>query len=54
VKAIGIITPPLKPWSPRSRIICPRFCAEAQAIEKARNRMTLPNRKRRQVKTRLR
>ena len=44
VKAIGISTPPLKPWMARSTIICPRFCAAAQAAEKARNRTALLSR----------
>ena len=44
VKAAGISTPPVKPWKARSTIICSRFCAKAQATEKARNRAALTSR----------
>ena len=44
VKAIGISTPPEKPWMARSTIICCRSWAKAQAAEKARNRTALVSR----------
>ncbi len=44
VNAIGISTPPVKPWIARSTIICSRFCAIAQAAENTRNRMALLSR----------
>ena len=44
VKAIGISTPPEKPCSARSAIICGRSCAMAQAAENARNRIALVRR----------
>ncbi len=44
VKAIGISTPPVKPWIARSTIICGRSCASAQAAENTRNRMALVSR----------
>ena len=44
VKAIGISTPPLKPWMARSTIICGRSCASAQAAENTRNRTALVSR----------
>ena len=44
VKAIGISTPPAKPWRARSTIICSRFRAKAQATEKTRNSTVLASR----------
>ena len=44
VNAIGISTPPVKPCTARSTIICGRSCASAQAAEKARNRTALVRR----------
>ena len=44
VNAIGISTPPVKPWMARSTIIWPRFCAKAQAMENTRNRIALASR----------
>ena len=44
VKAIGISTPPVKPCTARSTIICGRSCAKAQAAENTRNRTALVRR----------
>ena len=44
VKAIGISTPPKKPWKARSTIIWPRLVAKAQAIEKTRKRTVFTSR----------
>jgi hypothetical protein len=44
VKAIGMRTPPAKPWKARSTIICPRLWAKAQPTEKARKRAALASR----------
>ncbi len=44
VNAIGISTPPVKPWIARSTIICGRSCANAQAPENTRNRIALVSR----------
>ncbi len=44
VKAIGISTPPEKPCSARSTIICGRSCASAQAAENTRNSTALVSR----------
>ncbi len=51
VKAAGISTPPVKPWNARSTIISPRFCANAQATENARNKAVLTSRNLRIEKT---
>ncbi len=44
VNAIGISTPPVKPCTARSTIICGRSCANAQAIDRARNSTALVRR----------
>ncbi len=44
VKAIGISTPPVKPCTARSTIICGRFCASAQAADRIRNSTALVRR----------
>ena len=44
VKAIGISTPPEKPCTARSTIICGRFCASAQAAENTMKREALVRR----------
>ena len=44
VKAIGISTPPVKPWIARSTIICGRSRASAQAADSARNSTALVKR----------
>jgi hypothetical protein len=44
VNAIGIRTPPAKPWMARSTIISPRLLANAQATEKIRNSSVLASR----------
>ncbi len=44
VNAIGISTPPVKPCTARSAIICGRSCASAQAPENTRNRKALVSR----------
>ena len=44
VKAIGISTPPVKPCTARSTIICGRSCASAQAADRTRNRTALVSR----------
>ena len=44
VKAIGISTPPVKPCSARSTIICERSWAKAQATDSAKNRIALVSR----------
>ena len=44
VNAIGISTPPVKPCTARSTIICGRSCAKAQAAESTRNRTALVRR----------
>ena len=44
VNAIGISTPPVKPWTARSTIICARSCASAQAAENTRNSTALVRR----------
>jgi len=54
VKAIGISTPPVKPWMARRAIISCRLCAKAQAIENIRNRTALVSRNRLNENTRLR
>jgi hypothetical protein len=44
VNAIGISTPPVKPCTARSAIICGRFCAKAHATESVKNRIALVRR----------
>jgi hypothetical protein len=44
VNAIGISTPPVKPCTARSAIICGRSWASAQAAESTRNSTELVNR----------
>jgi len=54
VKAIGIRTPPKKPWNPRSRIMEGRSVAKAQATEKAAKRVAWERMILRNENTRLR
>ena len=44
VKAIGISTPPVKPCTARSTIICGKSWAKAQAIDSSRNSTALVRR----------
>ena len=44
VKAIGISTPPMKPWKPRSAIIWGRSAAKAQATEKTQEQCCIGSR----------
>ena len=44
VNASGISTPPVKPCTARSTIICGRSCASAHAAENTRNRKALVSR----------
>jgi hypothetical protein len=52
VSAIGIMTPPVKPWLARKTIMAPRLRANPQRQEKMRNKATLTNRYQRGLNTR--
>ena len=54
VNAIGISTPPVKPWMAAQHDHLPQIAANAQAIENSRNSTALASRKRRNENTRLR